>query len=64
MREVAATVDDSGLAGDMARATVEWQQRIGELGLKASAIGTDHASLADALLAALATRQDGLRAAE
>lgn len=51
MREVAKTVDDLGLAGGMARATVDWHQRIGALGLDATAIGeTDYARLADAVL--------------
>ena len=35
MREVAVTVDDLGLNGDMARATVQWQQRNGDLKLQA-----------------------------
>ncbi|MEJ2480127.1 MAG: DUF1932 domain-containing protein [Acidihalobacter sp.] len=35
MREVALTVDELGLNGDMARATVDWQQRVGELGIRA-----------------------------
>lgn len=35
MREVALTVDELGLCGDMARATTAWQQRIGELGIHA-----------------------------
>ena len=36
MREVALTVDLLGLDGAMSRASVGWQQRIGELGLRAS----------------------------
>lgn len=35
MREVAITVDDLGLNGDMARATVQWQQRLGDIKLQA-----------------------------
>lgn len=35
MREVALTVDELGLSSDMARATVAWQQRVGELGIRA-----------------------------
>jgi len=35
MREVVKTVDDLGFANDMARAIVNWDQRIGDLGLKA-----------------------------
>lgn len=51
MREVAKTVADLGLDGGMARATVDWQQRIGDLGLNAAAIGEDdYVRLADALL--------------
>lgn len=54
MREVARTVDDLGLVGDMARAAVEWQQRVGDLGLDANAIGAeDYRALADAILARL-----------
>ncbi|MDC3058730.1 DUF1932 domain-containing protein, partial [Litorivicinus sp.] len=33
MREVVATIQETGLAADMTHATVEWQQRIGELAL-------------------------------
>lgn len=33
MREVARTVDELGLAGRMARASAEWQEAVGELGL-------------------------------
>jgi 3-hydroxyisobutyrate dehydrogenase-like beta-hydroxyacid dehydrogenase len=36
MREVALTVDMLGLKGEMSRATVGWEQTIGELGLRAS----------------------------
>jgi 3-hydroxyisobutyrate dehydrogenase-like beta-hydroxyacid dehydrogenase len=54
MREVALTVDLLGLKGEMARATVEWEQTIGELGLRASAAETaDYRLLADRILAAL-----------
>lgn len=52
MREVAVTIDDLGLGGTMARATVEWHQRIGELKLVAGD-GGDYAARADAILAAL-----------
>lgn len=54
MREVARTVEDLGLGGTMARATVEWQQRVGALKLDARAIGADdYGALADAILATL-----------
>lgn len=54
MREVARTVDDLGLGGTMARATVDWQQRVGDLKLDAKAIGADdYGALADAILAKL-----------
>ncbi|MCB1382200.1 MAG: DUF1932 domain-containing protein [Notoacmeibacter sp.] len=53
MREVALTVDETGLSGDMARATVEWQQRTGDLKLRAEEIGQDYGALADALLSAM-----------
>jgi 3-hydroxyisobutyrate dehydrogenase-like beta-hydroxyacid dehydrogenase len=59
MREVAITVDDLGLQGDMARATVEWQQRIGDLQVKAED-GETYQERADRLLAAL-TQQKGSR---
>lgn len=58
MREVALTVDLLGLEGRMARATVEWQQQIGDLRLKAAEIGTDHGARADAILAALGKRAE------
>ena len=37
MREAAVTVDLLGLKGEMSRATVGWQQTVGELGLRSSA---------------------------
>lgn len=52
MREVAITVDDLGLGGTMARATVDWHQRIGDLKLVAKD-SDDYADRADAILAAL-----------
>ncbi len=55
MREVARTVDELGLAGGMARAAVDWQQRVGDLKLDARAIGeSDYRALADAILTRLA----------
>ncbi len=56
MREVALTVDLLGLEGRMARATVDWQQQIGELKLKAADFGGDHGARADAILTALGRR--------
>ena len=54
MREVALTVDLLGLNGGMSRASVDWQQQIGELKLKAKEIGeTDYHALAKAILARL-----------
>ena len=54
MREVALTVDLLGLEGQMSRASVGWEQRIGELGLRANgAEATDYRVLADRILAAL-----------
>lgn len=41
MREVALTVSALGLPDSMASATADWQQRIGELGLKARAGGLE-----------------------
>ena len=52
MREVALTLDLFGLDSAMSRASVEWQQRIGDLKLDAKAIGEgDCRALARALLA-------------
>lgn len=55
MREVAITVDELGLAGDMSRAAVEWQQRVGELAMlaKDAGDGEDYKTHADAILARL-----------
>jgi 3-hydroxyisobutyrate dehydrogenase-like beta-hydroxyacid dehydrogenase len=54
MREVALTVDLLGLEGEMSRASVGWQQTIGELRLRSSeAERVDYRVLADAILAAL-----------
>lgn len=53
MREVALTVEELGLGSDMSRATVAWQQRLGDLKLVASAIAEDVGARADAILAAL-----------
>lgn len=58
LREVALTVDLLGLEGRMARATVEWQQEIGDLRLKAADHGADLRSRADAILAALGKRAE------
>ncbi len=54
MREVALTVDLLGLKGEMSRASVSWQQAIGELGLRSSeAEADDYGALADRILAKL-----------
>ena len=54
MREVALTVDLLGLKGEMSRASVGWQQTIGELRLRSSeAEAADYRVLADTILAAL-----------
>jgi hypothetical protein len=43
-----------GLKGEMSRASVEWEQTVGELGLRATAAeATDYRILADRILAAL-----------
>jgi 3-hydroxyisobutyrate dehydrogenase-like beta-hydroxyacid dehydrogenase len=52
MRESAANLEELGLPGDMARASVAWQQRVGDLGLDAA--GGDYRTLADRVLGALA----------
>lgn len=51
MREVVKTVTDLGLSGDMAAATVNWQQAMGDLQLESGP--DDHGIRADAILAAL-----------
>lgn len=48
MREVAATLDELGLPAGLARATVDWQSRIGDLGLDPGA--DDFATRADQIL--------------
>jgi 3-hydroxyisobutyrate dehydrogenase-like beta-hydroxyacid dehydrogenase len=54
MREVALTVDLLGFEGEMSRACANWQQTIGELGLRATdAESADYRVLADRILAAL-----------
>ena len=54
MREVALTVDEFGLDGAMSRGAVAWQQRIGELGLRAAeGDPSDYRDLADRILSAL-----------
>ena len=53
MREVALMVDELGLDNAMASATVEWQQRIGDLKLKAKDIGEDYAARTAAVLKGL-----------
>ncbi len=54
MREVALTVDGFGLDGAMSRASVEWQQAIGDLGLRATADeARDYRLLADRILRAM-----------
>ncbi len=51
MHEVAKTVEELGLAGEMSQATAKWQQRIGDLELDA---GKDNlGERADAVLTAL-----------
>jgi hypothetical protein len=61
MREVALTVDLLGLKGEMSRASVGWEQAIGELGLRANgAEATDYGVLADRILAALDPAPVGL----
>ncbi len=53
MREAALTVDQLDLGGRMARATVDWQQKIGEMKLNAGDYGDgspDYRDFADAIL--------------
>ncbi len=51
MREVALTVEQLGLSGDMSKAAVEWQQRIGALDIQAGE--QDYTSAADQILVQL-----------
>ena len=54
MREVALTVDELGLDGAMSRGAVAWQQRVGELALRAGdGDVSDYRDLADRILSAL-----------
>ena len=55
MREVALTVEQLGLFGDMSKATVDWQQRIGDLGVKLND-DEDYGARADMLLDALSKK--------
>lgn len=56
MREVALTVEQLGLDSAMSRATTEWQQAIGELGLAPQ--NATHTAGADAILAALPSKPE------
>ena len=54
MREAALTVDQLGLDGAMSRGAVAWQQRVGDLGLRAAGDDlSDYRRLADRILSAL-----------
>ncbi len=58
MREAAATVDLLGLDGAMSRASVGWQQTIGELGLRSTASeAADYRALAEKILVRLDRRE-------
>src|SRR5277367_2505235 len=59
MREVALTVDLLGFDGAMSRASVGWQQTVGDLGLRSSADeAADYRILADRILAGLDRKAD------
>jgi 3-hydroxyisobutyrate dehydrogenase-like beta-hydroxyacid dehydrogenase len=59
MREVALTVDLLGVDGGMSKASVGWQQAIGELKLRATAEeAADYRALADRILARLSAAGD------
>ncbi|MGB0696528.1 MAG: DUF1932 domain-containing protein [Rhodospirillaceae bacterium] len=63
MREVAKTVQELGLSGGMAEATVAWQQAVGALGIEAATVTggvdqPDYSLLAEAILAGLAKQDD------
>ena len=60
MREVALTIGHLGLDPAMARATVDWQEKIGALGLDAGP--PDYRQRADAVLSALAHENTGRKA--
>jgi 3-hydroxyisobutyrate dehydrogenase-like beta-hydroxyacid dehydrogenase len=56
MHEAALTVDLLGLKSEMSRASVGWEQTVGELGLRSTASeAADYRILADRILAALAS---------
>ena len=56
MREVALTVGLLGLDGAMSRASVEWQQRIGDLSLDAKSVDAgDYRALARLVLERMET---------
>ena len=60
MREVALTVDWLGLDGAMSRASVGWQQAVGELELRATAEeAADYRVMADKILSRLASDGEG-----
>lgn len=60
MREVALTVDLLGLEGAMSHAAVGWQQRVGELRLRAAdGAPDDYRDLADRILARLGASHSG-----
>jgi 3-hydroxyisobutyrate dehydrogenase-like beta-hydroxyacid dehydrogenase len=59
MREVEKTVQDLGLYGDMAGASVKWQQRIGDLNLNAGDDDGEYKSRADHILHALDKKTNG-----
>jgi 3-hydroxyisobutyrate dehydrogenase-like beta-hydroxyacid dehydrogenase len=64
MREVALTVDLLGLESQMSQASASWEQRIGELGLRANAAeAADYRILADRILAALTADQSTTKTA-
>jgi hypothetical protein len=59
MREVTLTVDLLGLDGAMSRASVGWQQTIGDLGLSSSRDeAADYRVLADRILRRLDQKAD------
>lgn len=60
MREVAITVEQLGFDAGMSHATVDWQQRLGDLGIKTDSgdAERDYGKLADRILARLDGAED------
>lgn len=56
MREVVTTLEDLGFSANMTKATVDWEQKIGDMKLVAE--GSDYTQLADTILATFFNKED------